>query len=207
MRCALPDKIVTDPKGRKVNLKDAKHWDWPFFLRWIPRSWNATGPRCAGGSCECGGKGYKAWPPKLVEGFGVSRWESTEAKSIIEIPDFRNVKIGPDIYGMTFDAVERLKGHPEEGQTHKVTLRWEETRFTVGQLFLPQGLYSPSAIQSFSQRGYMVLDPKYKCWWQESPFQYGDEEKEALVLASGERPDHLDVYYNRRLIYAGFHYE
>ena len=41
------------------HLKDAKHTDWPFFARWIPRAWNAY---CGRGPIWTRGPAYQSKP-------------------------------------------------------------------------------------------------------------------------------------------------
>jgi hypothetical protein len=181
MKCALPD-----------HLKEKKHDDWPFFLRWIPRSANVKGPRCGKGS-----PGYLPWPPLLIEGKGVSRWETDGATSIIEIPDLANRTVkGSDVYGQTFSVIERKGGHPQYGQVRDITLSWVEGMEIEGQ-------YSPSAVQKFSREGWMKLDPGYSCGWRQ--LKKGKEEP-VLFWRYGWRPDHLDIYYNFGP-FAGLKYE
>jgi len=186
-RCALPDKIVIDPKGNEVNLKDARHWDWPWPMCYIKRSLNAFGPRCRGKDCECGGKGFKFWPPILMEGRGVSRWEAVgPGHSIIYIPalDYKTVK-REDLFGTKFRAIEMNKGLPTHGDVF-----WVE--FKENSLIHK---YSPSALQTYSPSGYMELDPPYFSWWK----WWSDKDPNqprGPFFRWGYRPDHEDWYYN-----------
>lgn len=174
--CALPD-----------HLKERLHNDWPGPLKELPRSLNARGPRCGQGN-----PGYLPWPPKLVEGFGVARWETDGATSIIEIPALANRYVDSSIYGQTFEVIERKPGHPNFGQKWMQTLTWVEG--------LHEGQYSPSALQKFSIKGWIRLSPDYRSSWKilirrEEP---GKETGEDTVKFSrtGFRPDTLDLYYN-----------
>jgi hypothetical protein len=199
-KCALPS-----------HLREKLHNDWPWPLSKLPRSINAFGPRCAGAACECGGKGYRPWPPRLVRGRGVARWENTGASSILEIPDLvsREVKAA-DVYGSTFTAIERNPGHPNFNQAGSVVLSWREaavirvTSAPAGAwnfpgLIIEENLYSPSTIQEFSPAGWMELEPIFKTWHRDA---FGKTPNYRI----GYRPDHLDGYYNNGP-YAGLNFE
>lgn len=177
-KCALPD-----------HLKEKLHSDWIWPLSKIPRAANAKGPRCG-----IGNNGYLPWPPKLIEGLGVTRWESNESTSIIQIPDFLGYIKSDDIYGKTFDVIERKEGHADYGKVFKVTLKWTEVTYN-GSTFSPQQ-YHPSAIQSFSNKGFMKCDPYYYSSWRNKVY----------FFRYGWRPDSLDVYYNWGP-YLGINYE
>lgn len=175
--CALPEE-----------WKKRKHNDWPFFLRWVPRSWNAFGPRCPEGS-----KGHKRWPPQLVKGRGIARWEAVfkTYHSIVIIPEFINTTIGPDVYNKTWDAIETHQGAPNFGKRVRV------------KLFkgYGEGLYSPSALQRFSKKGWMKLDPWYVAQWflikqKGKELGMGPEEDYFAFNRQGYRPDHNGKYYN-----------
>lgn len=159
--CALPE-----------HLKKRKHNDWPFFLRWVPRSLNAFGPRCGEGN-----KGFLPWPPILISGHGIARWEATRpSNSIIEIPALKNITVkGIDIYGKEWDVIER--NEEPRGREFKITL-------TTG------GLYSPSAIQEFSDHGWMKLKPEFHARWKKLT------KTKIYFHRRGYRPDHEDTYYN-----------
>jgi hypothetical protein len=198
-KCALP-----------VSLREKLHNDWPWPLSKLPRAINAFGPRCGGVSCECGGKGLRAWPPRLLRGRGVARWENTGASSILEIPDLVKKEIrGPaDVYGGTFTAIERNPGHANFNQTGTVVLAWRAAaviRFggppenDFETLVLDQNLYSPSTIQEFSPTGWLELDPFFKAWHKNA---FGKTPNYRI----GYRPDHLDGYYNNGP-YAGLNFE
>lgn len=175
-RCALPDKIVHDPKGNEVNLKDARHWDWPWPMSYFKRAINAFGPRC-----EMGTKGYRAWPPTLVEGYGVARWEYKDGNnhSIIFIPQFANKRITDSVYGKTYEAVEKNQGDD----------KWVHVHLSKGSG------YSPSALQRFSMKGYVQLSPWYiSQWYKLKTVENGEDYY--LFHREGYRPDHNDRYYN-----------
>ena len=201
--CALPH-----------HLKGKKHNDWLWPLSYMPRSYNARGPRCTGR------EGYIPWPPILVEGFGVSRWETSKAESIIEIPELRYRKItDKDVYGKKFEAIERNPGNIYFNKTIIVNFpQWEEARVIdehvspkIWLTHVKPNYYHPSALQKFSSSGYLLLEPYYYSKWKiikknEVP---GEKTKDDIVLfmRRGYRPDSLDVYYNKSLITAGFHWE
>lgn len=191
-RCALPD-----------HLKDRRHNDWLPGLSWIPRSFNATGPRCGAGN-----PGYRAWPPRLVEGYGVTRWETSGADSIIEIPSFSG-DVDANIYGKTVDAREMKPGHPRYGERFRVQIRWEPLLIQTDGSFKPGDLnvYSPSAIQYFSKKGWMRLDPDYCSTWNWF-WRWPHGEPKGFFTRRGHRPDHLDIYYNKSLFpYVGMNGE
>jgi hypothetical protein len=171
-KCALPP-----------HLQSKLHNDWPFPLNRLPRAINAKGPRCLGSACECGGEGYLPWPPKLVKGYGVARWETTGATSIVYVPEFRDRLIGPaDLKGKRV-AIERNDG-PQLGQ-----------RFEVD---LIEAGYSPSSLQLYSDKGWMELDPFYKTWHRvlKRDAEGNPVEGRCPNWRVGWRVDHLDMYYN-----------
>jgi len=166
-RCALPE-----------HLKDKRHTDWVWPLSYIKRSFNAFGPRC-----EQGTKGFRPWPPTLVEGYGVSRWEMDgDGHSIIEIPSFSERKINEDVYDRVHDAIEKNPGHPGYDKWHRV------------RLIKGEG-YSPSALQKFSKKGWMKLEPWYIAQWRHIK-KVEDDEDLVFFHREGYRPDHQDIYYN-----------
>lgn len=200
--CALPPK-----------LRGVKHNDWPFPFNRISRGWNAYGSRCPVGS-----KGFRPWPPRLEEGRGVARWELAGAGSIVDIPGLAKVKIkGGDIYGHEFEAYERNPGSPLFNQ--KITVRLIDPR-TIWNLTVitdtetPEGwkmtvepnIYSPSALQKFSESGWMKLEPEYYSYWnvlkqRELPWlkngAVGESPEDTVMFyRSGMRPDHADAYFN-----------
>lgn len=203
--CALPDNLRNYQGTGKVKL----HNDWPPILNKIPRSWNATGPRCAKDSA-----GYQAWPPKLEEGFAVCRWENGGASSIIEIPSLEGRWVrGFEVYGREWLAVERNPGHPDFNKSKMITIPfWQEAHvYDVKQpdgkivTFASPNDYSPSTLQKFSQKGWVQFTNGFKSkWtifkWRELPgLKKGildPEEDTVWVTRSGSRPDHGDLYYN-----------
>lgn len=190
--CALPE-----------HMRERLHNDWPWPMSKLPRSLNARGPRCKGSACVCGGQGFKAWPPKLVKGFGVARWESNGAGSILEIAGFANVWIDAGVYGQEVIGVERNPGHPNFGAKTLVKLDWHAMPWAD----IDGGLaaYSPSALQKFSDKSWMQLDPGYTAGHRLiKRGQDGDDK--ALFWRYGWRPDHVDVYYNFGP-YAGLKFE
>ena len=165
--CALPD-----------HLKGVLHNDWPWPLSKLERSINAFGPRCPIESPK-----YRRWPPYLIKGYGVSRWESTGATSIIHIPEFDNKKVNSGIYGLTWDAIELNPANENYMKEIKVKLHGD-------------GEHSPSALQRFSKRGWMKLSPWYVAqWWKIKDMGKGKEDY-YLFHRQGMRPDHQDKYYN-----------
>lgn len=204
-KCALPSKIIKDNKGNEVNLRDALHYDWPFWpLTKIPRGLNAFGPRCPGKECpECGGKSFRPWPPTLVEGHGIARWEMEgEGHSIIFIPSLVDKTIkAKDVYNRVHDAIECNPGKMNYGNWGRI------------QLLEGEG-YSPSAIQKFSDSGWMKLSPYYYAEWhvfkryapKDAPVWVEDKEPLAAFYRWAYRPDHNDEYYNWGP-YAGLHFE
>lgn len=182
-KCALPP-----------HLAEKRHSDWIWPMSLIPRAWNAFGPRCGEGN-----EGYKPWPPLFVKGHGVSRWENDGASSIVYIPMFDHLTIsGADIYGRKFRAIEMAKGNKFYDTEIEVYLRYEEGMNT--------GLYSPSALQKFSDSGWMVLEPHYYACWKVLK-RIPDGEDIVAFHRRGFRPDHCDIYYNRSVAYFGLHWE
>lgn len=194
--CALPDQRVKAPDGTMVNLRDATHWDWPFWpLTKIPRAYNARGPRCGKGN-----PGYLPWPPRLVEGHGIARWENSGATSILEIPVLADITVkGEDVYGKELLAIERHPGNPEFGKVFMKRLDWYEAEWD------DTTIHSPSALQKFSMRGWMRLDPLYTSSWRiktrrEFPGAETGEDSLWWFTRNYNRPDHLDVYYNTEIV-------
>lgn len=198
--CALPE-----------HLKSKLHTDWTGPLKKIPRSFSARGPRCRlehpAGTCD----GYRPWPPRLVEGEGVARWENTGASSILDIPALRNRRVtADDVYGKTWTCIQRNVGHSNFGQTGTVTLNWRE--LSMDQLAAGEDEHSPSALQKFSMRGWIKLSPGYTSRWlilvrREIPGAVKGDDTVAFYR-SGYRPDHVDIYYNKSLLLTGgLHWE
>lgn len=184
-RCALPDKMIRDPKGNLVNFKDALHWDWPPIVNKIPRAYNAYGPRCPGASCQsCGGRRYLNWPPLIYEGFDATRWEwcdeqtaTTGFRKEIFIPDFRRRLITHEIY-----------------QRPWVGITPEGARVSV---WLFEEGWGPSIIPTTSEHGWLKLGPGFECRWRTTPSW------RKYYYRSGMRPDYVDMYYNKSRIYLG----
>jgi hypothetical protein len=222
--CALPPHM-RDYKGTG---KVQPHQDWIGPLSWIPRSWNAAGPRCGQGR-----PGYECWPPILLEGVGVARWEGPRAESVVFIPELEkaHVRMG-DVYGKAWLAQEMQPGRPDYLQWKTVTLQMEEVKVKDALLggggyittFEPAGVYSPSALQKFSREGWMRLSPRYYSrWgmcdmkerrWLQANRPGGWEAKPedfVLFFRKGHRPDHVDTYYNMGkgpgVATAGLHWE
>jgi hypothetical protein len=157
-KCALPD-----------HLKDKKHNDWIWPLSYIPRSANAKGPRCGKGK-----PGYLSWPPHLIEGYDVTRWEWSDrlgnhTHGIIN--DFKNKKINSSIYQSRWDIKDL-----NTGKTHK-------------NVDLIHADWWPSIIQEYSEYGWLKLDPTFQCGWRTKPWW------KKYYWRWGWRPD-FDYYYN-----------
>ena len=185
-KCALPD-----------HLKNRKHGDWIWPLSYISRGWSAFGPRCPGRDCQvCNGKGYRPWPPKLVEGKGVTRWENAGASSILYIPSLSDKIINPDFYGTNIRAWETNPANPYFNTEKWVSIKWE-----IGNT--SPNMYFPSALQRWSRFGYLRMTPRYWTIWKvikqkENPFKSTrvTGENKVLFWRNGYRNDALDVYYN-----------
>jgi hypothetical protein len=162
-KCSVPD-----------HLKEKLHNDWPFPMSRLPRSINARGPRCPKGS-----PGYLPWPPKLIKGKSVTRWESSGADSRIIIPELEGVEVDQSIYGKTFKAIETAG----ERKEFMVTLEWKELKWPFS--LKDKMMYSPSAIQ-ISKKGWLKMEPSYFVKWENGKY----------FFRYGHRPDHLDIYFN-----------
>ena len=202
------------------HLRGKLHNDWPWPFKNIPRGSNAYGLRCPKGD-----ESYRPWPPRLMEGFGVARWELAGGQSIIEIPAFVDKRMKPeDIYGKTWMVIERNIGNPSFGKKFDITLQdpkeiWEVTTVTDVQIgdswtqMIDPNIYSPSALQKFSPHGWMKLEPYYYSFWKvlkkrELPVYPETGEDTVIFYRTGYRPDHLDTYYNKSLIATGgLHWE
>lgn len=183
------------PLALPAHLREKRHNDWIWPMSKIRRSWNARGPRV--GVLK---PGYLQWPPKLIEGRGVTRWENDGASSIIEIPALER-KVTSDVYGEVFRAYEKNEGNPFYGKSFDVLIEYKiNGTGKDGEIKSDTLNYSPSALQKFSDGGYMILSPTYKTWHKslfgKSP-NYG----------VGWRPDHVDIYYNFRHFYGGLNFE
>lgn len=189
-KCALPD-----------HLKEKSHNDWPWPFSKIDRAFSAYGPRCPIGS-----SGYKSWPPKLIKGKGIVRWENNFANSIIYIPALEGKEItGDDVYGKEFEAFETKELKPIKVKLDWRELTWDEIQSGVQ-------LYFPSALQKYSMEGYLKMSPWYYSQWkilkQREFTEKSDGEDTVLFLRMGYRNDALDLYYNKSLIAtAGLHWE
>lgn len=215
------------PCAMPPHLRGRVHNDWPWPANKILRSANVRGPRCGPGA-----EGYEAWPPRLVEGHGVARWESDGGDSIIYIPALvgRTVSAG-DVYDRVWEAVEMNPGREDFLLRKSVRLYWRPATVwdepngdgTFGQR-TTGGMYSPSALQKFSRSGWMRAHPKYyTSWhvlrWREFPAliegrvaEYEAAADTVLFFRTGWRPDHVDCYYNGDLAgvpapMAGLHWE
>jgi len=211
---ALQGNHTMSDKALPPHMRGRKHNDW-FFFKNTPRGWNAKGPRE-----EKGAKDYAAWPPRLVKGKNVCRWESDGAQSIIFIPELlTNKEInGRDIYGREWEVIEMNPSSEDFQKKKKIRIPyWEESVVTdlkredgtYEQIVAPMQ-YSPSALQKFSKNGWMKLEPDYFSSWKvlkkrELPVWPETGDDTVLFMRSGHRPDHVDCYYNvDKLIPIGF---
>lgn len=189
------------------HLRNKKHNDWIWPLSLISRGSNARGPRE-----DLISKDYLPWPPKLIEGRGVCRWETAGAHSILYIPALENETLsllsGYHVYGRSWMCVETNPGNPDFMKTKEVYFPFPIVPARVWDLQNDDGsftmrcepnVYSPSAIQYFSKSGYMRLYPDYYSTWSAFDFKITDGIKKwsrGFFYRWGWRPDHLDVYYN-----------
>jgi len=156
-KCALPD-----------HLKERKHNDWLWPMSLISRGANAKGPRCVEGM-----DGYLPWPPKLVEGYNIIRWEWSDLKGNhrqIFIPEFKGKKIDGGIYKHKWEYIE-----PDLGSQYEVDLKAEG--------------WWPSIIQTTAPSGWMKLEPKFYCSWNMKHWY------SRYYYRWGWRPD-FEMYYN-----------
>lgn len=200
------------------HLRGRVHNDWPWPFNRIKRGWNAKGSRP-----DILAEDYLTWPPKLVEGYDVTRWENTGASSIVFLKDLANRRILPtNVYGKKHKAVETAAGNPNFGKEIEIFIDyWKPGKVSDDpdpnnpgryiQKCEPND-YSPSALQKFSTgSGYMRLDPLYTAKWKiikkkEWPWPVSTQvgpltpEGEDIVffMRDHNRPDHLDGYYNCR---------
>lgn len=200
------------------HLRGRLHNDWTGPFKRVPRSWNARGPRVGPDD-----PGYAPWPPRFVEGFGVAKWETANDKvehhSVLFIPDLAKRYVKADeVYGREWMAIERNPGHPEFGKTRDVLLVWREAVVNDSPHPWEEGNYrqnivpndhSPSALQEFSDRGWMRLDPKYYSrWWVLKRDADGSpKDGRSPNMRHGFRPDHEDEYYNKSFLYVGGNFE
>jgi len=198
------------------HLRGRKHNDWPWPFKGISRGWNAKGPRAKGT------QDYLPWPPILVEGKGVSRWETAGGKSIVHIPGLDHVQVkGSDLYGLDWNGVEMNPGNPRFHEPVQIRLTqrtsnvfdvWDESIDKWVQVCDPDS-YSPSALQKFSPKGWMRLSPDYYSQWRiikkrELPMWPETGEDTVIFMRTKYRPDHGDLYYNRSIIASGgLHWE
>jgi len=167
---------VFDSSALPNHLKNQKHNDWIWPLSYLPRSVNAFGPRASKDSPR-----YRPWPPRIVEGYGVTRWESSGADSIILIPELSGKKITDSIYGKSFEATE-LNG-PAPGRKIAVLLEWRELEWPFSTKDM--AMYMPSTIQK-SRKGYLRTEPYHYVQWRDGKY----------FFRYGYRCDSLDIYYN-----------
>lgn len=195
------------------HLRGRLHGDWPWPFKKVSRGWNAVGPRPATDAED-----YMAWPPRLVEGKGVARWEREDG-SILMIPELvGRVITAKDFYGKEWRCVEMNPSAPDFLNAKVVFFpQWAEAHVydvPIGdgkfkQTVFPEQ-YSPSALQKFSESGWMRLSPKYKSTWKvfkkrELPIWPEKGDDIVFFTRAGARPDHVDCYYNTdKLVPIGF---
>lgn len=222
------------PKSLPFNLRNYKrtgkpknHDDWFIPIgKLIPRSWNATGPRCGKGN-----PGYEAWPPRLIEGYDVTRWENAGATSILFFPGLMKEHVNASsLYGKSYGCIETNSSNPNFRQAGIIKIDWSEAAVEDVPVFDDQknpvldpwgqmtyrtvvtpNIYSPSALQKFSGgNGFLKMEPGYTCHWKMItkrywPWENGplkpDKEDSVWFYRIGKRPDHLDVYYNKSPIF------
>lgn len=181
------------------HLRGKLHNDWTWPLNKISRGWNAAGPRAPQGADD-----YMAWPPRLVEGKGVSRWENDGAQSILHIAALDKTTVrGHQVYGRTWLAVEMNPGRPDFMKAKDVYIpEWRPATVTdTPQQTCDPMQYSPSALQKFSPAGWMKLNPFYHSEWRvikkrELPVYPETGDDTVAFFRRGNRPDHVDLYYN-----------
>lgn len=192
------------------HLRGRLHNDWPWPFNKISRGWNAKGPRPGKFASD-----FLTWPPRLERGAGVARWESSGGNSILFIPGLENVEInGVMFYNRRWLVTEMNPGHPDFLKSKDMFFpEWQPCRVfdtsngdgTWTQHCEPE-MYSPSALQKFSKKGWMKLSPAYHSEWNYNNLK---ERKWLEAGAKGEspedrvaffrrfnRPDHVDLYYN-----------
>lgn len=127
------------------------------------------------------------------------------AKSIIEIPDLANRAVtSNDVYNRIWTAIERNPDSPNYNKEVKIVLLWDEV---IAPHEKESKLYHPSALQKFSDNGWMRCEPYYYAKWKVLK-RYDSRDKEDLVLfyRTGYRMDSYQIYYNWGP-YAGLHFE
>lgn len=220
------DRFLGCPEALPYHLRNWKntdrvrlHDDWPPLLNLIPRSWTATGPRAIGKP------GFAPWPPMLVEGRSVTRWENSGSSSILWISAFEGIKITPkDVYDREHLAMEMNPGHPDFRKSKTVyfppyrqatvveigTGQRDKWGAEIMETIVTPNDYSPSALQKFSfGSGYLKLSPLYIAKWdmlEKGEWPWADHQKYQSVSPTGKdlvffrrdhfRPDHFDIYYN-----------
>ena len=107
-------------------------------------------------------------------------------------------------------AYEKNPDSPNHDKLIEVKLNWspakvwdEEEGGKWVQKCSPND-YHPSALQSYSPKGWMKLKPDYYAWWRRIDV---DKVEPCPNLRRGYRPDSLDGYYNKSILYVGLNYE
>jgi len=208
-------------KALPPHLRGKLHNDWIWPLNKISRGWNAAGPRS-----ERFQNDWRPWPPMLVEGKGVSRWEAAGGHSILHIPGLDKERVqGQMVYGRSWLAIEMNPGHPEFLKAKDVYLPpvkearvWDiPDQSNPGKFIqmIDPDQYSPSALQKFSKEGWMKMYPYYHAeWafnnrkelkWLQNGAKGTSPEDTVGFFRRGDRPDHVDLYYNTdRCVPIGF---
>lgn len=143
---------------------------------------------------------FKATPPKLVKGRGITRWMAVRDVSVLEIPEFENTRRlwTPDSIPDQLTVWERKPGHPNFGKELVMSK----------EILLAS--YGPSSLQKFSDESYLVRDPYHVSWHKmikrrERVGQGKDQTGADIVMFTryGARWDSLDDYYVKKAFYAG----
>ena len=168
---------------------------WPMCRQ--VRGANAIGPRAKELGVDAK---FKATPPKLVKGRGISRWMSVGDASVLEIPIFSNYEKlwTPNNLPEEIVAIERQGNLENTGKP-----------MVISKTFLLQN-YGPTSLQKFSDRSYLVREPYHISWHKmikrrEILGKPKDKTGPDIVAFSryGDRWDSLDNYYVKKAFYAG----
>jgi hypothetical protein len=92
--------------------------------------------------------------------------------------------VNESVYGGIFDAIEMNPGLKNYGKNFRVKITKE------------QDSYHPSAIQTFSKKGYLKTDPEFYVSWNYFFRFGGGKTPKGYFHRKGMRPDSLDMYYN-----------
>ena len=183
---ALPHKLW--------NMRHDDHL-WPRNYQW--RGNDAYGYRAGEGHPK-----YMPKLPKLVEGRGIARWMADGDSSVAEVPelsDYRKVWT-PDNLPQIIEFYERNPGNPNFG---KGLLKYSQKTFLK--------TYAPSALQKFSNRSYLLRDPKHVSLHKmiQKNEVVGDPNSKAdwvLFKRKGCRWDSYDGYIIKDATFYGLHW-